>query len=700
MSNSNRVPKATLRSGRPSVVLVALLLIVTGLVVPVRVAAADTAPDLITIEGRGFGHGRGMGQWGALGYAIDHDWTYDQILDHFYGGTTFGDPIPNDDIKVHLQELDNTDLRVWSNSPFAVAGVDVPAGEAVRVRLLGENSFAVDRSPSCDGPWTETATVPGEVGQGGHPFVEIVPSVAEQGDDFNEFLIVCDAGGGDGGGRGYRGALRFVEIGLESFVINRLPVESYLRGVVPRESPSYWGNLGDGKGIEALKAQAVAARSYATAQAEWRRANGNYASDTCNTQSCQVYQGAWLNGLPLDYGTNFETTTTAVAATAGQVRRNADGSVSLTEFAAATGGWTAPQSEGNGYPAVEDLGDHTSINIAHEWTRKVPRSTIEAMYPEVGTLESIRVTERNGLGEWGGRVRQVEIRGSDQTVDIPIANWGADPFRRSLGLLSDWYRFTDFAPTEAEQQTTGFWLAKADGTVLGFGGAAELGDMSGTELKEPVVGLAPTPSGKGYWLVASDGGIFAFGDAEFFGSTGDLVLDEPIVGMAPTPSGEGYWLVASDGGIFAFGDAPFLGSMGGVRLNKPVVGMESTPSGEGYWLVASDGGIFAFGDAPFLGSTGDITLARPITGMTAHPDGRGYWFVAEDGGVFAFGQVGFHGSRGARTNKGTIVGMSVTPSGGGYWLVTDSGTSYPFGDAPDFISSVAGSGVVDVKPLP
>ena len=62
----------------------------------------------------------------------------------------------------------------------------------------------------------------------------------------------------------------------------------------------------------------------------------------------------------------------------------------------------------------------------------------------------------------------------------------------------------------------------------------------------------------GYWMVAADGGIFSYGSARFFGSTGALRLNQPIVGMAPTPSGNGYWLVASDGGMFSFGDAAVL----------------------------------------------------------------------------------------------------------------------------------------------
>lgn len=45
----------------------------------------------------------------------------------------------------------------------------------------------------------------------------------------------------------------------------------------------------------------------------------------------------------------------------------------------------------------------------------------------------------------------------------------------------------------------------------------------------------------------------AFSGADFFGSMGGVDLAQPIVGMAPTPSGEGYWFVAGDGGVFATG---------------------------------------------------------------------------------------------------------------------------------------------------
>jgi len=660
-------------------------------------AQAD-APDVIRVVGHGLGHGRGLGQYGALGYALDDGWTYEQILAHYYSNTTFGEAVPNDDILVWLQANDDQALTITSASPFSVGGHDFAGGEAARVAVLGVDSFEISRAPSCTGAFAVDASgVAGAPGRGDHPFVEAVPSVSEQGDSLDDMLVLC------GANRAYRGALRLVEKGGLSFIINRLPLESYLRGVVPQEVAAFWGELGDGAGMEALKAQAVAARSYALALAASRSAApGGFASDTCDTQSCQVYGGAWLDGLPLDNGVTRATTTQAIADTAGQVRRHDDQRIAFTEFASSTGGWTAPLSEGNAFPAVIDEGDDVARNPNDDWEMSIKRTDIEERWPSIGTLERIEVTARNGLGEDGGRVRGLRIVGSAGTVDIKITNWANDVFRKSFGLKSDWYRFPDFEDAVGGEPDDGdgFWVVRSDGTVLAFGDSVHYGDMAGSVLAAPIVSMTPTASGRGYWLVASDGGVFAFGDAEFQGSAGAIDLDEPIVDMAVTPNGRGYWLAAADGGIFAYGDARFRGSMGGTALREPVVGMNPTGTGAGYWLVASDGGVFAFGDAVFRGSTGSIDLDEPITSMSATPTGRGYWFVASDGGVFAFGDARFLGSRSGRENRGPVVAMAATSSGLGYWLVSDSGTSFPFGDAPDFVSSIAGSGVVDVVVLP
>ncbi|HVW33660.1 MAG TPA: hypothetical protein VHL53_14065, partial [Acidimicrobiia bacterium] len=90
-------------------------------------------------------------------------------------------------------------------------------------------------------------------------------------------------------------------------------------------------------------------------------------------------------------------------------------------------------------------------------------------------------------------------------------------------------------------------------------------------LNQPIVGLAPSPTGRGYWFVASDGGIFAYGDAGFFGSAanGNPV---PVVGMAATKSGMGYRVARADGSVIPFGNAASGGGLSGT-LASPVVGI-------------------------------------------------------------------------------------------------------------------------------
>jgi hypothetical protein len=213
--------------------------------------------------------------------------------------------------------------------------------------------------------------------------------------------------------------------------------------------------------------------------------------------------------------------------------------------------------------------------------------------------------------------------------EIGLYNSGTDTYCGITASMSNAQRATDFNACFKAQFAAGIagispWSFHDDGSsTCGVQSPPtyEIAPCDG----DPAIGvvqqyeptsIAPPPP-VGYWLVASDGGVFSFGDASFYGSTGAIRLAQPVVGMAPTPTGRGYWLVASDGGVFSFGDASFYGSTGAIRLAQPVVGMAPTPTGKGYWLVASDGGVFSFGDASFYGSTGAIRLAQPVVGMAA-----------------------------------------------------------------------------------
>ncbi|HEX2038376.1 MAG TPA: S8 family serine peptidase [Acidimicrobiales bacterium] len=236
----------------------------------------------------------------------------------------------------------------------------------------------------------------------------------------------------------------------------------------------------------------------------------------------------------------------------------------------------------------------------------------------------------------------------------------------------------------------GYWMVASDGGIFSFGAAGFHGSAGGTQLLQPVVSMAASPTKRGYWLVSADGGVFSYGDARFAGSLGNVRLNASILGIEAHPSGTGYWMVASDGGVFTFGDARFFGSTGNIRLNQPIVGMAATPGGRGYWMVARDGGIFAFGDARFFGSTGNIVLNQPVVGMAPTPTGKGYWLVASDGGMFAFGDARFFGSTGNIRLNQPIVGMRPTPTGNGYWLVARDGGIFAFGDAR-FLGSMGGT---------
>ncbi|MDQ1568466.1 MAG: hypothetical protein QOF96_3346 [Actinomycetota bacterium] len=226
----------------------------------------------------------------------------------------------------------------------------------------------------------------------------------------------------------------------------------------------------------------------------------------------------------------------------------------------------------------------------------------------------------------------------------------------------------------------GYWFVAADGGIFAFGNAGFFGSTGSLRLRQPIVGMAATPSGNGYWLVAADGGIFAFGDAPFYGSTGNIRLSQPIVGMASTPTGKGYWFVARDGGVFAFGDAKFFGAAGGPP--SPVVGMAASPTGKGYWCVARDGTVYGFGDAAGLGSA---PKGAQAAGLVPTRSGNGYWVADATGALYAFGDARTFGGTGNLSQP--VVGLAASPKGGGYWLVARDGGIFSFGDSRFFGST-------------
>jgi len=395
-------------------ITLALAILASTTTAVVAAPSAEATGASVVLNGHGFGHGRGMGQYGAYGYAVDSGWSGDQILDHFFGGTRSGN-VGNPEMTVQLTGFDRANaVGVTSSSDFWVGG---PAGA---VRVSGGSAATLTRSGSS---WQLTTSRGGcgagvDGGPWALPTVPEAAPTADPGADASRLLRFC------ANGTGYRGKLRMATDGGATRVVNVLDTESYLRGVVPRESPASWGDAAGGRGLEALKAQAVAARSYSISE------NRSPVAKTCDTQSCQVYGGAAQNNSWIEDG----RTDRAIAGSAGQVRLRS-GAVVRTEFSSSSGGYTA----GGTFPAVIDTGDSRSPNAS--WTQTVDGSAISAAFPSIGTFSALQITSRNGLGADGGRVLTMNVVGTAGTVRTT-----GDAFRAALGLKSNW--FTPVGPTE------------------------------------------------------------------------------------------------------------------------------------------------------------------------------------------------------------------------------------------------------------
>jgi hypothetical protein len=614
---------------------------------PAPPASAYPYPD-VTLQVHGFGGGVGMGQWGALGYAVTGT-SYTAILEHYYGTLSAGGPTTvatsptsfNDtttSVDVALTENTNggnADVLVTSQTAFTAGGASVPANGASLFAWTGTSWTVETSTKGCGGPWSApSAVVGGPVATPGaaEPFPGNVAGAA---------LTLCYVGGNLSVRGTIQGALNSAD---QVRAINVLPLGEYVADVTPSESPASWGTLGsagpqgEAWGFQELEAQAVAARSYVLATAA---AGGYFGYATiCDTTACQNYPGI-----------HNETAITDAATTdtAGQAVLMAPGVPALTQYSASTGGYTAPGI----FTAVPDAGDSICIagacNPYHSYTVSIPVSAI-----------TVDISQRNGLGDFGGRVLQMSLEGSAQTVTLTGNAFAADFSSFGPGgALSNWFSVEG----QPSGGIAGYWLVANDGGIFSYGNAGFQGSMGGQHLDAPMVGMARTNDAGGYWTVAADGGIFSFGDAAFHGSMGGKHLDAPMVGMAPTTTGGGYWTVAADGGIFSFGDAAFHGSMGGQHLDAPIVGMAATPDGGGYWLVGADGGIFSFGDAPYEGSLPGIGLHATAVAVLATATGDGYIVVTSGGQAVGFGDAPQFGDVAGQVPgySGRLVGGALVP---------------------------------------
>ncbi|MCC0176166.1 SpoIID/LytB domain-containing protein [Waterburya agarophytonicola K14] len=217
------------------------------------------------------------------------------------------------------------------------------------------------------------------------------------------------------GDRWYRGKTHLVREGNTISAINYVDLEDYLYSVVGAEAVSTWP-------IEALKAQAVAARSYALYKRN-TEANSIYDMDT--TVTTQVYKG-------LD--TEYTTTHEAVNSTLGQIMTY-NNEVILAAFHSSSGGhtenvedvWSSP------LPYLRAVVDYDQKAPVFQWQQIFPVSRIKTLVAGVGNirgLQPIKMTPR-------GRVIEMKVTG-----DLGSANLSGKEIRQALDLRSTLFRMS------------------------------------------------------------------------------------------------------------------------------------------------------------------------------------------------------------------------------------------------------------------
>lgn len=409
----------SLRSARPTALAGAVLVaLVLSLLTPGSAVAAKKRTDIppgatLLIDGRGYGHGKGLSQYGAQG-AASQGLTYRQIVEFYYPGTTWGQV--KGMVKVHITADTSDDVVVLARTGLRVRDVQgkkvwtLPTKKAKRWRLKVNAKNRTEVQWKAKGAWKRWKTFRGEAlfTAAGRPMTLVTPS----------------------GKVAYRGRLRSaapVKGQRARDTVNIVSMENYLRGVVPLEMPASWH-------AQAVRSQSIAARTYATFERSHPLAK-HY--QICDTTQCQVYGGASAEHALSD---------AAIKATARQILTH-DGKPAFTQFGSSNGGWTAVGSMPY-LVAKADPYDGWSGNPVHAWQVPVAAAAVEKAWPAVGTLQKITVTKRTGQGEWGGRVLGLTLQGSKGSVNVT-----GDQVRSALGLRSNWFNVTVQAPKKLRANT-------------------------------------------------------------------------------------------------------------------------------------------------------------------------------------------------------------------------------------------------------
>jgi stage II sporulation protein D len=460
---------------------------------------------MFNISGRGWGHGIGMCQWGAYGYA-KHGWTYRQILSHYYTGISYGS-VPNRQVRVLLAESQSS-VRVSAATPFKAAWgngkATIPGGTTAVVKWSGGSYVLTAGSQSFTSGTPILFSARSSRLRLGNSNTSGLPSVNMH----------------------YRGQLRIVRLNSGLSIINVIRVEDYLRGVVPREVSSSWP-------AEALKAQAVAARSYAAIHFGSTGAYDLY----CDTRS-QAYNGA--DG-------EAASTNAAVTATRGVVPIYAGKPISAFFFST-SGGHTENIENVWGtspVPYLKGVDDpYDTYSPFHIWPDNPIRKTGAAMtaalgsgYAPGGTLQTIYVV-RTGTSP---RVVVADAVGSGGIKALSGAT-----LRVRLGLRDTWFTVrtvsidtgTGAAPGQPTSLTGRIFPALAAGETLTLhsqlgGGAWRTAAVAPSAITP---GSLKLPGGKTAKYSAYTVAVSPTARTSYYVSVGTDQSPHATVGMLPSAS--------------------------------------------------------------------------------------------------------------------------------------------------------------------
>lgn len=359
-------------------------------------AAAPAAHADYRIDGRGFGHGVGLAQYGAMGYASRTSHTWRWIVRHYYPGTG-------------RRTVRGARIRVLIKETGAarVAGATLARGvDGRRVTLRAARTYRFVG-------WTTDGVRAIDLATG-RTLAHLHGPVRLSGPAPLRVLSQGDNGVNDGR---YRGDVVLTRDAAQVLVIDDVGIESYLFGVVPAEMPSGWP-------VEALRSQAVVARSYALTS---RRPPAPF--DVYSDTRSQAYRGV---------AGETARTTAAVRATRGVVVTYG-GAIAQTLFSASSGGRTAAVEDAFGgapVPYLVSVDDpYDTLSPYHDWTVTLADAGAAKRLAPVlqGDLVDLAVVATTATG----RAATVRVTGTLGAADVPAAT-----VRTLLGLRSTWFAIT------------------------------------------------------------------------------------------------------------------------------------------------------------------------------------------------------------------------------------------------------------------